>query len=129
MHFKEQKCEMSLESVVQLVFDILILFLNKIAVCIFEVSCPNAFWNGFAVNACTSIARTDVIAHEWTHAYTQTTHRLIYQGLLENMIRALTINRSKWCIKRSLFRHLGRICTNFVWNSEATCKKIHHAMH
>ncbi|MFV2071216.1 MAG: hypothetical protein ACC742_01005, partial [Thermoanaerobaculales bacterium] len=41
--------------------------------------CPNAQWNGFTTNFCTGIAVDDVIAHEWTHAYSGFTHGLIYQ--------------------------------------------------
>ena len=41
--------------------------------------CPNAFWDGRTTNFCNGLAVDDVIAHEWTHAYTQFTHRLIYQ--------------------------------------------------
>ena len=41
--------------------------------------CPNAFWNGSTTNFCDGLAVDDVIAHEWTHAYTDFTHNLIYQ--------------------------------------------------
>ena len=41
--------------------------------------CPNAFWNGSTTNFCIGLAVDDVIAHEWTHAYTDFTHNLIYQ--------------------------------------------------
>ncbi len=41
--------------------------------------CPNAAWNGVATNYCSGLAVDDVIAHEWTHAYTDNTHDLIYQ--------------------------------------------------
>lgn len=44
-----------------------------------SVSCPNANWNGATTNFCDGVASDDVIAHEWTHAYTQSTHGLIYQ--------------------------------------------------
>ncbi len=43
------------------------------------INCPNANWNGSTVNYCTGTASDDVIAHEWGHAYTQYTSRLIYQ--------------------------------------------------
>lgn len=41
--------------------------------------CPNAFWNGATTNFCTGVATDDIVAHEWTHAYTQHTGGLIYQ--------------------------------------------------
>lgn len=44
-----------------------------------SVSCPNATWNGTSTNFCDGTASDDVVAHEWTHAYTQSTHGLIYQ--------------------------------------------------
>jgi Zn-dependent metalloprotease len=43
------------------------------------VPCPNASWNGTSTNFCDGTASDDVIAHEWTHAYTESTHGLIYQ--------------------------------------------------
>ncbi len=42
-------------------------------------NCPNANWNGRTTNFCNGLAVDDVIAHEWTHAYTDYTHNLIYQ--------------------------------------------------
>ena len=42
-------------------------------------NCPNAFWNGRDTNFCSGLAVDDVIAHEWTHAYTDFNHNLIYQ--------------------------------------------------
>jgi Zn-dependent metalloprotease len=42
-------------------------------------NCPNANWNGRTTNFCNGLAVDDVIAHEWTHAYTDFTHNLIYQ--------------------------------------------------
>ena len=42
-------------------------------------NCPNAFWNGRNTNFCNGLAVDDVIAHEWTHAYTDFNHNLIYQ--------------------------------------------------
>ena len=42
-------------------------------------TCPNAFWNGVATFYCEGVAPDDVVAHEWTHAYTDSTHNLIYQ--------------------------------------------------
>ncbi len=38
----------------------------------------NATWNGRTTNFCGGLAVDDVIAHEWTHAYTDYTHNLIY---------------------------------------------------
>lgn len=40
--------------------------------------CPNAYWNGTTTNYCPDFDADDVVAHEWTHAYTQFTHGLIY---------------------------------------------------
>lgn len=40
--------------------------------------CPNASWNGLLASFCAGFAVHDVVAHEWAHAYTQTTHGLIY---------------------------------------------------
>ena len=40
--------------------------------------CPNAYWNGQTTNYCPEIDGDDVVAHEWTHAYTQYTHKLVY---------------------------------------------------
>ena len=42
-------------------------------------NCPNASWNGTYTSYCTGIATDDVVGHEWTHAYTEFTHGLIYQ--------------------------------------------------
>ncbi len=42
-------------------------------------SCPNASWNGTFISFCIGLTTDDVTAHEWTHAYTQYTHGLIYQ--------------------------------------------------
>ena len=41
--------------------------------------CPNAYWNGDATNYCPGFDADDVVSHEWSHAYTQYTHGLIYQ--------------------------------------------------
>jgi Zn-dependent metalloprotease len=41
-------------------------------------SCPNAQWNGRTTDYCEGMAVDDVIAHEWTHAYTRANHDLIY---------------------------------------------------
>jgi Zn-dependent metalloprotease/subtilisin-like proprotein convertase family protein len=43
------------------------------------IMCPNANWNGTSTNYCTGTSADDVVAHEWTHAYTQETSGLIYQ--------------------------------------------------
>jgi Zn-dependent metalloprotease len=42
------------------------------------INCPNANWNGVSTNYCTGVTGDDTVAHEWTHAYTQYTHGLIY---------------------------------------------------
>ncbi len=41
--------------------------------------CPNAFWDGSSTNFCEGMVSDDVAAHEWSHAYTGSTHGLIYQ--------------------------------------------------
>ena len=41
--------------------------------------CPNAFWNGVSTNFCYGVAADDSTIHEWVHAYTESTHNLIYQ--------------------------------------------------
>jgi Zn-dependent metalloprotease len=40
--------------------------------------CPNAQWNGSTTDYCLGMAADDVIAHEWTHGYTDYNHNLIY---------------------------------------------------
>ncbi len=40
--------------------------------------CPNAYWNGVSTNYCPDFDADDVVSHEWTHAYTEYTHGLIY---------------------------------------------------
>jgi Zn-dependent metalloprotease len=40
--------------------------------------CPNAYWDGQTTNYCPEIDADDVVAHEWTHGYTQFTHDLVY---------------------------------------------------
>jgi bacillolysin len=40
--------------------------------------CPNAYWDGQTTNYCPDITGDDVVSHEWSHAYTQYTHGLIY---------------------------------------------------
>ncbi|HEX9707152.1 MAG TPA: M4 family metallopeptidase [Steroidobacteraceae bacterium] len=42
------------------------------------IICPNANWNGTSTNYCSGTSADDVVAHEWTHAYTQETSGLIY---------------------------------------------------
>ncbi len=44
-----------------------------------HIACPNATWNGTTANYCTGTATDDVVAHEWGHAYTEHTCKLIYQ--------------------------------------------------
>lgn len=41
--------------------------------------CPNAYFNGTSTNFCVGTATDDVIAHEWVHGYTRSTHGLVYQ--------------------------------------------------
>ena len=41
-------------------------------------ACPNASWNGTFISFCPGLTVDDVTAHEWSHAYTQFTHGLIY---------------------------------------------------
>ncbi len=43
------------------------------------ISCPNANWNGTSTNYCTGVDADDTVGHEWAHAYTESTHNLIYQ--------------------------------------------------
>jgi Zn-dependent metalloprotease len=43
-----------------------------------NIPCPNAYWNGVTTNYCPELDADDVVTHEWTHAYTQFTHGLIY---------------------------------------------------
>ena len=40
--------------------------------------CPNAFWNSTYTAFCAGVTPDDVVGHEWTHAYTEFTHNLIY---------------------------------------------------
>ena len=42
-------------------------------------TCPNASWNSVFTSYCAGVSSDDVVAHEWTHAYTEYTHGLIYQ--------------------------------------------------
>lgn len=41
--------------------------------------CPNASWNGTYTSYCHEVSGDNLVGHEWTHAYTETTHGLIYQ--------------------------------------------------
>lgn len=41
--------------------------------------CPNAFWNGSTTNFCLGMVADDIVSHEWTHAYTMSTHALFYR--------------------------------------------------
>ena len=43
------------------------------------LGCPNASWNGISTNYCADVTGDDTVAHEWGHAYTESTHGLIYQ--------------------------------------------------
>lgn len=42
-------------------------------------ACPNASWNSTFISFCPGLTSDDVTGHEWTHAYTEYTHGLIYQ--------------------------------------------------
>ena len=44
-----------------------------------QINCPNANWNGTSTNYCDDVTGDDTVAHEWTHAYTEYNHGLIYQ--------------------------------------------------
>jgi Zn-dependent metalloprotease len=41
--------------------------------------CPNASWNGFIAAFCSGFGVHDVVVHEWAHAWTRSTHGLIYR--------------------------------------------------
>lgn len=42
------------------------------------IPCPNAQWTGSYTRYCTGVTGDDTVGHEWGHAYTQSTHNLIY---------------------------------------------------
>jgi len=42
-------------------------------------ACPNAYWNGDATHYCPGFDADDIVSHEWSHAYTEYTHGLVYQ--------------------------------------------------
>ncbi|MGD8440766.1 MAG: M4 family metallopeptidase, partial [Holophagae bacterium] len=42
------------------------------------MDCPNAYFDGTSTSFCVGVATDDVIAHEWTHGYTRSTHGLVY---------------------------------------------------
>ncbi len=42
------------------------------------MDCPNAFFDGSSTSFCVGTATDDVIAHEWSHGYTSSTHNLVY---------------------------------------------------
>jgi len=44
-----------------------------------DIECPNAVESGGVTRFCVGMVSDDVAAHEWTHAYTDWTHGLIYQ--------------------------------------------------
>lgn len=44
-----------------------------------RIECPNANWNGVTTNYCNDVTGDDTVAHEWGHAYTESTSGLIYQ--------------------------------------------------
>ncbi len=51
---------------------------KMISVYLITQACPNAYWNGTSTNYCPAFDADDVVSHEWSHAYTQFTHNLIY---------------------------------------------------
>jgi len=51
---------------------------KMISVYLITNACPNAYWNGESTNYCPAFDADDVVSHEWSHAYTQFTHGLIY---------------------------------------------------
>ncbi len=40
--------------------------------------CPNAQWTGIYSRFCAGVSGDDTVGHEWSHAYTEGTHNLIY---------------------------------------------------
>ena len=42
------------------------------------VQCPNAFFDGREAVFCPGVPTDDVVAHEWSHGYTQSTSALVY---------------------------------------------------
>jgi len=42
------------------------------------MDCPNAYFDGSSTSFCVGTATDDVIAHEWAHGYTRSTHNLVY---------------------------------------------------
>ncbi|MDP3857231.1 MAG: M4 family metallopeptidase [Stagnimonas sp.] len=44
-----------------------------------NTACPNAYWDGISTNYCPGFDADDVVSHEWSHAYTEYTHGLVYQ--------------------------------------------------
>ena len=51
---------------------------HMISVYLINQQCPNAYWNGTSTNYCPAFDADDVVSHEWSHAYTEYTHGLIY---------------------------------------------------
>ncbi|UCE60919.1 MAG: M4 family metallopeptidase [Phycisphaerales bacterium] len=43
------------------------------------IGCPNAHWTGSFTGYCPGVDADDTVGHEWGHAYTDSTHNLIYQ--------------------------------------------------
>ena len=43
-----------------------------------DINCPNANWNSTSTNYCDGVSSDDIVAHEWSHAYTEYNHNLIY---------------------------------------------------
>lgn len=51
---------------------------HMISVYLINQQCPNAYWDGTSTNYCPIFDADDVVSHEWSHAYTEYTHGLIY---------------------------------------------------
>jgi bacillolysin len=51
---------------------------HMVSVYLINEQCPNAYWNGTSTNYCPIFDADDVVSHEWSHAYTEYTHGLVY---------------------------------------------------
>ncbi|PYJ09265.1 MAG: hypothetical protein DMF06_10565, partial [Verrucomicrobia bacterium] len=51
---------------------------HMVSVYLVNQQCPNAYWNGTSTNYCPIFDADDVVSHEWSHAYTEYTHGLVY---------------------------------------------------
>mgnify|MGYP001236571108 CR=1 FL=1 len=43
-----------------------------------QIECPNAVWDGTSANYCNGVTADDIVVHEWGHAYTEYTSKLVY---------------------------------------------------